>query len=109
MSKQLRPQVRVALGHDHRVVPQDYGQLLDRVAREDPLRGEGVPRGLVPAEAWLGELELRECDAEIVSRSRLVDLLPVAAHRRDDPAGAAGLQLPRGQEREPRVEVGDAW
>jgi len=47
-------------------VAEDGRQLLDRVARQHPLRREGVPRSLVPAESWLGELELSERDAEIV-------------------------------------------
>ncbi|HKB75724.1 MAG TPA: hypothetical protein VKC58_03950 [Myxococcales bacterium] len=102
LREQLGPQVRVALGHHDRVVAEDGRQLLDRVARQHPLRREGVPRSLVPA--WLGELELSERDAEIVSRRCLVDLLPVAAHGRDDPAGAAGLQFPLGENRQQSVE-----
>ena len=57
LREQLRPQVRVALGHHDRVVAEDRGQLLDRVAREDPLRREGaflvvgMAEGATPSEA----------------------------------------------------------
>src|SRR5262249_3446139 len=47
--EEVRPEVRVAFGHDDAVVPEDDLQLLDRAARQDPLRREGVPRGFVPA------------------------------------------------------------
>src|SRR5450631_3057477 len=34
--EQLRPEVRVALGHDRGTVPHDGGQLLDRAPAEHP-------------------------------------------------------------------------
>jgi hypothetical protein len=49
--EQFRLQVDVPLGHDDRVVAKDLLQLLDGAAGEDPLRGEGVPRCLVPPGA----------------------------------------------------------
>jgi hypothetical protein len=49
--------MRIAFGHDHRIVTQHVAELLDRIALQNPVRGEGVPGSLQAATALPARVE----------------------------------------------------